>query len=739
MRTRLAILAGLLATAIIITIECCKTADPTPAPASNNYTGSVSCKSCHQQEHADWQQSHHYMAMQPATDSFVLGDFNNSTLTADGVTSRFFKKDGRFFINTEGDDGKYHDYEVKYVFGFTPLQQYLVEFPGGRMQATRVSWDCVSKKWFHQYAGDKIPAGDWLHWTGNGQNWNTMCAGCHSTNVKKGYNPDTDTYHTTYNEINVSCESCHGPGQQHIEYINGNEYKEGKRIAGSLLQLYAGSGQMPEVNTCGYCHARRVDITEQVPVGAEVMQDYIPELPTREFFYADGQMNDEDYNYTSFLQSRMFHKGVQCSNCHNPHSGQLKLNGPLVCGQCHQAEKYEAPAHTLHAPGTNNVNCITCHMPSKVYMGNDLRHDHSFRIPRPDLTDKYGTPNTCNACHSNKTAKWAAEKIAAQFGDKRRYHFAEDLVPGSQLNAQSETHLNKLLTDTAIPDIVRAATLRYFSLLGTENAGRVLARHSTDSNALVRRTALSGLLNYAPSVWMDAASKALEDPALGVRIAAANLMTSLPSSQMPSNYFAAFSRAKTQLDQFIIFQTDFAQGNLQAGDYYRRQNDLLAAEKFYRRAIAKDSQLVVARTNLAATLNATGKNQEAMQQLVVASRIDPRNDHIWYSLGLLYAEMKDYAAAEKALTQCIALNQNNLRAQYNYGLLLQQQGKTAAAANVYTKALQADPYNGDILNALVILYAQQGQAEKALQYGRILKQYHGNNPAYANLLRQLGL
>ncbi|HSR37838.1 MAG TPA: tetratricopeptide repeat protein, partial [Phnomibacter sp.] len=393
----------------------------------------------------------------------------------------------------------------------------------------------------------------------------------------------------------------------------------------------------------------------------------------------------------------------------------------------------------LHAPCTNNVNCITCHMPSKVYMGNDLRHDHSFRIPRPDLTDKYGTPNTCNSCHSNKTAKWAAEKIAAQFGEKRRYHFAEDLVPGSQLDAQSENHLSKLLADTAIPDIVRAATLRYFSLLGSNNAGQVMAQHTRDSNALVRRTALSGLLNYAPSVWMDAASKALEDPALGVRIAAANLMTSLPSSQIPSNYFAAFSRAKTELDQFIIFQTDFAQGNLQAGDYYQRQNDLLTAEKFYRRAIAKDSQLVVARTNLAATMNATGRNKEALQQLQAASNIDPRNDHIWYSLGLLYAEMKDFAAAEKALAQCIALNKNNIRAQYNYGLLLQQQGKTAAAASVFSKALQVDPHNGDVLNALVILYAQQGQTEKALQYARVLKQYHGSNPAYANLLSQMGL
>jgi cytochrome c553 len=290
---------------------------------NNEFVGDKSCKSCHANEHNEWQQSHHFMAMQPPTDSTVLGNFDNSSFTADGVTSRFFKKDGKFFINTQGDDGNNHDYEVKYIFGFTPLQQYLVEFPGGRMQVPRVSWDTKQKKWFHQYPGQKIASRDWFHWTGNSQNWNTMCASCHSTNLQKNYNIDADSYNTTYSVINVSCESCHGAGKLHVDFVNSNDYKKGKKIPGSYLQLDKGSSQLAQINTCAPCHARKSDISASLVQSGEIMDNYIPEIPTTEHFHADGQVKDEDYIYTSFLQSKMFHRDVKCSNCHNPHSGKI--------------------------------------------------------------------------------------------------------------------------------------------------------------------------------------------------------------------------------------------------------------------------------------------------------------------------------------------------------------------------------------------------------------------------------
>jgi predicted CXXCH cytochrome family protein len=727
-----------IVTGSVILFECCKTS-PQVSAQPNAFTGNTSCQPCHAKEHEEWLGSHHYMAMQPANDSTVYGDFNNAVFTADGVTTKFFRENGKFMMHTEDEDGVYRNLEVKYIFGFTPLQQYLVEFPGGRMQATRMSWDTKEKKWFNQYAGQKIPAGDWLHWTGNGQNWNTMCASCHSTHVKKGYDVESDTYATTYNDINVSCESCHGPGKNHIDYINGNDYKKGNKVEGSLLQMYKKADKIATINQCGYCHARRSDITENPLPGHEVLDDYIPELPTTDFFYADGQMNDEDYNYTPFLQSKMFQRGVQCNDCHSPHSGKLKLDGPLVCAQCHAKDYFESEQHTLHKVGTVGVNCISCHMPTKMYMGNDLRHDHSFRIPRPDLTAKYGVPNTCNSCHTNKSAQWAADAITKGYGKNPAYHWSEDLIPGSRLNAQSQQHLSRLTADSSVPNMVRATAIRYLSQLQQANPAAHLLPYLNDTSALVRHTVLQGLRNFPLSYWVNAAAPLLADKVRGVRIAAANLYLEVPSNQIPTAYYEPFTRAKNELYSYTLFQTDFAQGNLSAGDYFRRVNDLPNAEKYYNRAVSKDSQLVNARVNLASTLNALGRNAEALQQLEQSARIQPQSDHIFYTLGLLHAEMGDTKKAGEALQQAYKLNSRNIRALYNHGLLLAQQGNAAEAEKKYLKALQADPQNGDVLNALTILYIQQNQRAKAMSTGKMLRQYHGNNPAYEGLLRRLGV
>jgi len=376
----------------------------------NAFVGDQSCKNCHATEFKSWFGSGHYKAMQPATDSTVSGDFNNQKLIADGMSSRFFKKDGKFYINTEGENGSNQDFEIKYTFGYYPLQQYLVEFPGGRMQATRASWDLKNKKWFYQYAGQKIPPHNWLHWTGNAANWNTMCASCHSTNLQKNYNTDSDNYHTTWSSVNVSCETCHGAGKLHMDYINGPDYKDGKRVAGSFILLQKKGDQIAEINACAVCHARKSDLGQNPIPGAPLLDNYIPEIPTTEHYFADGQANDEDYNYTSFAESKMFRQGVRCSNCHEPHKAVLRFTGNELCLQCN-GKNYNSESHSFHPAGSTGSECKNCHMPGKLYMGNDFIYDHTFRVPRPDLSVTYGLPNACNNCHQNKPAAWSADAV----------------------------------------------------------------------------------------------------------------------------------------------------------------------------------------------------------------------------------------------------------------------------------------------------------------------------------------
>jgi tetratricopeptide (TPR) repeat protein len=707
--------------------------------SKNSFVGDQSCKECHKGEYKEWQQSHHYMSMLPANDSTVSGDFNNVTFSADGVTSRFYKKGTKFFINTEGDDGKNYDFEVKYIFGFKPLQQYLIQFPGGRMQVPRLSWDVNKKKWFNQYAGQKIPSHDWLHWTGNAQNWNTMCAVCHSTNLRKNYNVKTDTYKTSYSIINVSCESCHGPGKQHVDFIHSNDYKSGGKVAGSFLKLAKNSRQTEELNTCAPCHARISEINSSHIESMEIMDNYIPQIPDNEFYHADGQVDDEDYIYTSFLQSRMFHKGVSCSTCHNPHSAKLKRIGNQTCTLCHIPTKYDVPTHTFHPKRSPSVSCVNCHMPGKLFMGNDYRHDHSFIVPRPDLSLKYGTPNACSNCHKDKSEKTLADAIIKWYGPKRKYHFAEDLILGSKIDANSEKHLNNLIDNKFVPKIIKATATFYLGQIQTQTSLNTLLARLKSKDAQNRYRALKSLASFSGSSWIDAVGPLLSDKVRAVRIAAADLYITIPVEQIPSQYSAAFALANKELKSYLIYQTDFSSGNVMLADYYFKLQDYHNAEKFYLRGLKKDSNMNYALLNLSTVYNIVGKNYEALNSLEKAIKNDPKNERIYYNMALIYNEIGNKEAAEKSFFKAIELKSTNPRVYYNYGLILNENKKFKEAVAVLQKGLAINPSATELLYALTFVHIQTKNKDKALQTAMKLKQLDPNNPTYQEIYKSLGL
>lgn len=679
------------------------------------------------------------MSMLPPNDSNVKGDFNNVTFTAGGVSSRFFRKGTKYYINTEGDDGKNHDFEVKYIFGFKPLQQYLVQFPGGRLQVPRLSWDVNKKKWFNQYTGKKIHSNDWLHWTGNAQNWNTMCASCHSTNLKKNYDVASDTYKTSYSTINVSCESCHGGGQQHVDFINSGHFKSGERVKGSFLKLNKKSGQTQQLNACAPCHARLSELNDSHIESREIMDNYIPQIPDSEFYHADGQVDDEGYIYSSFLQSKMFGKGVRCTDCHNPHNTKLKRNGNLTCTQCHNATNYDSQNHTFHPKGSKASDCISCHMPSKLYMGNDLRHDHSFRVPRPDLSVKHGTPNACSNCHKDKSDKVLADAIIKWHGPKRKYHFADDLVPGSRLDAKSEKHLSNLIENKFVPEIIKATAVFYLGNITTQTSLNTLLAGLGSKEAQVRYRALRSLNSFPINVWRDAVGPLLSDKVRAVRIAAADLYITIPVKQIPAQYAKAYSLAQKELEKSLIYQTDFSTGNVMLADYYMKLQDYSNAEKFYLRGLKKDHNMNYARLNLSVVYNMQGKNKQALQALDTAIKIDSKNERIYYNMALLYNEMNNIPEAEKAFAKAVELKSVNPKVYYNYGLLLNQNKKMKEAESVLLKGITIHPSDAELHYALTFVYIQSNNRSKAQRTATRLKQLDPTNPNYQQVYRAVGL
>ncbi len=704
----------------------------------NTYIGDEGCKSCHAAQYNDWTKSDHFKAMQEPNDSTVLGNFSNVSFSADGVKSTFFKRGDKFIINTQGEDGRNHDYEVKYTFGYHPLQQYLVAFPGGRLQATRVSWDSRQNKWFHQYTGQKINPHDWLNWTGNAQNWNTMCAECHSTDLKKNYDIQTDTYHTTYSVINVSCEVCHGPGKLHADFFNSESYRKGKKPDNKAVYLASGNEQHQQINMCAPCHSVKSNISANLVASEELLDNFIPVVPTTERYFADGQIRDEDYEYSSFLQSKMYRRGVECSNCHNPHSGKTYFTTNDLCLQCH-AKTYDEPTHTFHAVNTAGSQCINCHMSQRTYMGNDLRRDHSFRAPRPDLSVKFGTPNTCNSCHKEKTAQWAADAVSKWFGAKRQYHFSEDLIPGSRLNAASEQHLGKLLADTSVPSIIKATALNYLGNISSQTSFNLLLSHLKNGNAQIRYEALRSLMNFPFSRELNVIAPLLNDKVRAVRIAAADLLLNVPKENIPAQYQSALATAMSELNNYKLHQADFAHGNIVIGDYFSRMNDLKNAETFYLRAIQKDSLANLSRINLSTVYNREGKNTEALKVLEQAKKIDDKNFQIYYNLALLHNEMGNKEAALHNFELGFRLHPDNPRFYYNYGLLLQQSGNVSKAIEVLDAGIKTDPNSASLYYALAYIYLQDNQTQQAIFYATKLKKLDPDNPEYQGLFSNLGI
>lgn len=710
--------------------------DENQSEVSFEYVGGQKCVSCHSDEYAEWQTSDHFMAMLPADDSTVLGSFNEDTLLADGILSIFYRKNGAFYIRTEGASGETEEFRISFIFGHYPLQQYLVEFPGGRMQAMRQTWDTDQKKWFHQYPGDIISPHDWLHWTNGAQTWNSMCADCHSTDLKKNYSFESNSFHTTWSEINVSCESCHGPGSRHIQLVSSSTSGNSYNISEHFMVDLSDTNHVRQVEVCAPCHARRSELGGTRMLSGNLFDNYIPEIISTQHYHPDGQIQDENYVYGSFVQSKMYQHNVRCTNCHNPHSGKLKLEGNLLCHQCHDAS-YSAPTHHFHKQNTEQAQCTSCHMPSKYYMVNDLRHDHSFRVPRPDQSVRYGTPNTCNSCHSDKSHQWAADAIREWYGDQRAYHFSDDLVPGSSLRENSGEYLTHLLAGDSVPDIAKATAIYYLSLLAEDDLSGLFLDHVNHRSPAVRIQALRALQNYPYSYWMNSCLDQLRDESRAVRVTAYELYAAVPLNDLPSKYAADLQSCKKEFGQYMSHQLDFPLGRAAMGLHLQRQGKTKTSITFYEAALKLDSLQTGIRTNLAMAYSANGENLKAEDALLHELKLNPQDGSSAYNLALLYVETGDTSKALNYFKIASETFDRNHRVYYNYGLLLQSTGDFESAFNAFMTGLQIQPMDHDLNYILFLHWLNKNELKKAKKYLENLVAIDPQNTEYRNALKQM--
>jgi tetratricopeptide (TPR) repeat protein len=671
----------------------------------DGYVGDDKCRACHEEAFDLWKGSHHDLAMQVANDSTVLGDFNDISTTIDGVSYFFSKKEGDFYVDIKEIDGSENQYKIDYTFGVTPLQQYMVDFDRGRKQVLRVTWDVLENKWYHQYPGDKIAAHDWLHWTRGAQNWNTMCAECHSTNLKKNYFVEKDSFHTTYSSINVSCESCHGPAEKHmnwasVENPSGNHY------------MVEGKTQMEQLNLCAPCHARRAKLTKDLEPGKAFDDQYLLQPITSNFYHGDGQIDEEDYVFGSFVQSKMYHNKIKCNDCHNVHSLKLKEVGNKLCMQCH-VPKYNTPEHHFHETGTEGAACINCHMTGKNYMGNDFRRDHSFRIPRPDQSVAYNTPNACNACHTDKSKEWAANAVIQWYGPKRLDHFSDALLKSNSdnLSLNERKDLDKFMTDLKFPAIARATVIDNLFFTSNEDM-LVLLETLKDPSPIVRYNALLKFRSLALQDRTPIALKHVNDTTKLVRIGAAQLVIGLDKSSLNESDRTGLSNAQSELEAMLYSNADFSTGRMQLGDYYLQNNDIKTAIKHYEMAIKMDSLLTPVYSNLATAYSIDGQVEKALYTLNTWIVVQPEASRPYYLRALLNFELKENEKAIADLKMAIKLNPNDSRSMYNLATIYYQQRDFQKATLLINKALKIEPNNNDFQYLLALCYKGQGRVNE---------------------------
>ena len=690
------------------------------------FVGSKQCNSCHPNAYNKWKGSHHDKAMEVAGEQTVLGDFNNAVFKYEGITTRFYRKNEKFFVNTQGPDGTMSDFEITYTFGVYPLQQYLVPFPGGRLQSLTIAWDSKDRKWF-ALPNHVTDPNDWLHWTRNAQNWNGMCAECHSTNLKKGYDLASDTYNTTWSEIDVGCEACHGPASRHVEWADKPAMA---RLPSNDYELVVNTGDLnprEQLRICAPCHSRRSTLGDFSHEGKDLLDYVVPELITEAVYYSDGQILDEVYVHGSFVQSKMYRSGVRCSDCHDIHSMKRIKQGNDLCLQCHRADTYNTKDHHFHKQTYKGIPsdgwlCERCHMPGRYYMGNDYRLDHSIRIPRPDLSARYKTPNSCNMskCHDDKTVQWSLNHYKKWYGQKNKPHYGTAIADGRQRKPEAETQLIKLSKDQLFPPIVRATALSLLRSYSSEQSMHTMDQLLLDDEPLIRYTAIQELNQTSTEKRVKLTWSLLYDTVKAVRIQAAMNLTALPQGKLTDEQNKVFQEVLLEYQRSMEHSADFSFARHNLGIMYANLGKHDRAAEQYKKAIEIDDQFFPARFNLANLYNRTDRNKEAEQQFREIIKFEPANGEAYYSLGLLLAEISRVDEAVDALAKAVKLIPDRARMHYNYSLALRHLGRNADALSAVLKAYEIDRRDPAIVQAIAIFYIQEQQFDNALPFAEEL-------------------
>jgi tetratricopeptide (TPR) repeat protein len=677
------------------------------------YAGSESCRECHQDAFDLWMPSNHQLAERLPTSELDEAAFSNQAPFAHGgIETQARATEDQFEIATLSFDGQSKPHGIDRVIGHEPLRQFLVPHQGGRLQAVDAAYDPHAKNWFSVYGEEDRRPGEWGHWTGRGMNWNSMCASCHNTRLRKNYDASTDAYKTNMAEMSVGCEACHGPLKKHVEWQH--EYSGQNKPDPTVTKL----SRQQSLDTCGSCHSRRAELTGDFKPGDAYEDHYNLTVPDEtDTFYPDGQVRDEDYVFTSFLSSRMHAAGVHCLDCHQPHSTKTILPGNALCMRCHNGSfpnspKIEPTAHSHHLSESEGNQCVNCHMPQTTYMERHARRDHGFTVPDPLMTKHLGVPNACNRCHEDKDVDWAITASDSWYGERMdRYtrQRAQWMAGGRQGLETSREPLIQMILGTETPLWKASAAHLVSRWLNESDVQQALLTALNHTNALVRAhgaIAISPMVASGRADVTSALQSLLDDPHRNVRVNAAWALR---------QQIDPLSRTGQELTHFLEYNSDQPTGQMQQGAFELSRENLEKALEHYTKAATWDPNSPPIRHELAIVLSTAGRHQEALNELQVACELDPTEGEYQYKLALAWNELGKVDETIVALEKAVQLNPLHGRAWYNLGLALNGRGDKEAAINALIRGESAVAQDPDIPYARATILLQMGRQFEAEQ------------------------
>lgn len=702
------------------------------------FVGSRACTPCHQAQSTAYFGSHHERALalpNREARSHLAGTQFTSRL---GGTTKFEVRDGAPVVTTPVPGGKTATLPITYVSGVWPLEQYVVATERGKLQSLGVMWDSRAPeaggaKWLHAYGPDGIAADDTLFFTGRAQNWNHVCADCHSTLVERRYDVDNDSFDTRWAELSVGCEACHGPGREHVRAARAGD--PGAAVAALTVRLKQPSEPwMPsatgsptprtqdgvELEVCAPCHSRRTPIREGFQAGDPFLDSFVPDLLHSTRYHADGQVEGEVYEWGSFVQSRMYRAGVECSDCHDPHSGKPYAEGNALCGRCHEPARFDTEAHSHHAGPTAPL-CIDCHMPPATFMQIDERRDHSIRIPRPDHSIEFGTPNACNGCHSNKSETWARDWVRkwAPALEARR-HFVDALGRDRMGTLDAPQALRKLARDGEAPNIARATALERLGTYPSERTVQALRTALGNSDPVVVHGAVLGAAGLPLQQRLALLLPALDHSIRAVRVAAGKALAGAPLQQLPAGARSALERAFVEVEQSFGVSASWAETHVERSAFELSRGRLSTAEHALETALRLEPCHVEAHLNQADLERQRGDEAASERAIRAALECNPQFAPAHHALGLLQVRRGQAKAALASLKRAVELAPDDLRFSYVLAVALASSGDREAAIALLERVLEQRPSHVDALRALAGFLRDVDQPERAAEVRRRL-------------------